>query len=113
MMLVGVDQFDVLVELDVGGGDFALLVDGEQQGLRLAGVRLEHDLLEVQHDVGDIFHHALNGGELVHRAVNLDGGDGGAFEGGKQHAAQGVANGVAVTGFKRFGDELGVGFGGG
>ncbi len=53
------------------------------------------------------------GGELVHRAVDLDGGDGGAFQRGEQHAAQRVADGVAVTGFKRLGDELGVGFGGG
>ena len=50
--------------------------------------------------------------EFVLRAVDLDGGDGGAFERGEQHAAEGVADGVAVTGLKRLGDELGVGFGG-
>ena len=36
-VLVGIDQFDVLVELDVGGGDRAFLVDGEQQRLRRRG----------------------------------------------------------------------------
>ena len=51
-------------------------------------------------------------GEFVHRAVDLDRGDGGAFERGEQHAAERVADGVAVTGFKRLGDELGVGFSG-
>ena len=113
MCWVGIDQLDVLVELDVGGGDFAFLVDGEQEGLRVARVRLEEDLLEVQDDVGDIFDDALDGGEFVHGALDLDGGDGGAFQGGKQHAAEGVADGMAVTGFKGLGDELGVGFGGG
>ena len=38
MMLSGIDELEVLVELDIGGGDFAFLVDGEQQGLRVADV---------------------------------------------------------------------------
>ena len=112
-VLGGIDQLDVLVELDVGGGDFALFVDGEQEGLGIARVGLEQNLLEIQDDVRDILDHPVNGGEFVHRPVNLDGADGGAFQGGKQHAAERVANGMAVTGFKRFGDELGVGIGGG
>ena len=76
-------------------------------------MRLETELFQVQNDVGDVFHDAVDGGELVHRAVDLDGGDGRAFEGGEQHAAERVADGVAVTGFKRFSDEFGVGFRGG
>ena len=75
--------------------------------------RLEQDLLEVQDDVGDILDDAVDGGELVHRAIDLDGADGGAFEGGEEHAAERVADGVPVAGFKRLGDELGVGFRGG
>jgi hypothetical protein len=35
-VLLGVDQFEVLVQFDVAGGHVAFLVDGEQQGLRLA-----------------------------------------------------------------------------
>ena len=83
---------------------------------RVCGSRvwaLKQNLLEVQDDVGDILDDALDGGELVHRALDLDGGDGGAFQRGKEHAAKGVADGVAVTGFKGLGDELGVGFSGG
>ena len=30
-VLLRVDEFEVLVELDVAGGDFAFLVDGEQK----------------------------------------------------------------------------------
>ena len=101
MMLVGIDQLNVLVGLDVGGGDGAFLVDREQQGLFVAAVRLELDFLQVQNDVGHVFDDAFDGGEFVHRAVDLDRGDGRAFERGEQHAAEGVADGVAVTGFKR------------
>ena len=113
MCCFGIHQLDVLVELDIGGGHFAFLVGGEQQGLRIAGVGFEQNLLQVQNDVGDVFHHAVDGGEFVHRAVDFDRGDGGAFQRGEQHAAERVADGVAVTGFKRLGDEFGVGFGGG
>jgi hypothetical protein len=76
-------------------------------------VGLELDFLQVQDDVGHVLDHAVNGGEFVHGAIHLDGGDGRAFERGEQHAAQRVADGVAVTGFKRVGDEFGVGFRGG
>ena len=74
---------------------------------------LNRTFFRFKHDVGDILDDAVNRGELVHGAVDLDGGDGRAFERGEQHAAQRVADGVAVAGFKRFGDEFGVGFGGG
>ena len=112
-VLGGINQLDILIELDVGSGDFALFVDREQESLRITRVGLEKNLLEIQHNIRDIFHHAINSGELVHRPVDFDRGDGGAFQGGKQHAAERVANGMAVTGFKRLGNELGVGIGGG
>ena len=90
------------------------LVDVEEEDARLAVGELEEDLLEVEHDVGDIFDHAGKRGEFMHGAFELDAGDGGAFQRGKEHAAQGVAEGVAVAGLKGFGDELGVvAFGGG
>ena len=72
--------------------------------------RLEFHLLEIEDDVGDVFDHAGEAGEFVWRAFDAHGGDGGAFEGGEQDAAEGIADGVAVTGFKRLGDEFGVGF---
>ena len=79
-MLGGVDQLNVLVELDVSGGDCTLFVDGEQKGLRISRVRLEQNLLEIQDDISDVLDHSINGGEFVHRPVNLDGADGGAFQ---------------------------------
>jgi hypothetical protein len=112
-VLGGVDQLNVLVELNVSGGDFAFFVDGEQQGLRISRVRLEQNLLEIQDDIGDVLDHSINGGEFVHRPINLNGADSGAFQRGKQHAPERVANGIAVTGLKRLGNKLGVGISGG
>ena len=113
MCWFGIHQLDVLVELDVAGGNFAFLVDREQQGLGFAVVGLEKNLFEVQHDIGDVFDNAVDGRELVHRAVHLDGADGRTFQRREQDPAQRVADRVAVAGFKRLGDELGVGFCGG
>ena len=42
------------------------------------------------------------------RRPDLDGGDRRAFQRGEQHAAQGVADRVAVSGLKRFSDKLAV-----
>ena len=59
--------------------------------------------------VDDIADDADDGGKLMHRAIDLDGGDGGAFQRGKEHATEGVSDGVAVPGFKGIGDEFGIG----
>ena len=57
-VLVGIDQFVILDELDVGGGHFAFLVHGERELARFVIGRLEFHLLQVQHDVGHILDHA-------------------------------------------------------
>ena len=44
-------------------------------------------------------------GELVHDAVDLDGGDGGALQRRQQHAAQGVAERHAEAALERLGDH--------
>jgi len=70
---------------------------------------LAHDV-DVLLLVGDIFDHSLDGGKLVHGAIQFDRGDRSAFERREQHAADRVSNGVAVAGFKRLSDEFCVCF---
>ena len=41
----------------------------EAQGDRLVAVADEHDVLQVQDDVGDVFDHTADGVELVERVV--------------------------------------------
>src|SRR5699024_2703902 len=66
------------------------------------------DVLDVQNDLGDVFFHALDGGELVEHSVDADGGDGGTGDGGEQGPAQGVTQGVAEAGLEGFDDETGT-----
>ena len=55
-----------------GGEHFPVLIDREQQRLRIARVRLEQDFLEIQDDVGDVLDDTFDGGELVHRPIHFD-----------------------------------------
>ena len=91
--LVGVEDLDTGVELDVAGGDRAFLGHVEEQDARVAVREFEEDLLEVEDDVGDIFRDAGQRAEFMDGALELDAGDGGAFQRGEEHAAQRVTEG--------------------
>jgi hypothetical protein len=79
----------------------------ERNPLGAFGMHAQRDLLHVQHDVGDIFTHALDGRELMQHAFDLDRGDGGALQRRQQHAAQRIAQGQTEAAFQRFGDDGG------
>ena len=86
-----------------------VLLDGDDAG-RIAVV-LHHQRLDVEHDVGHVLEHAGDRGELVLGAANLDLRDGAAFQAGKQHAPQAVADRRAEAALERLGDEFAVGAG--
>ena len=67
----------------------------------VVGDCLEHQALHVQHDVGDVFDDAFGGGELMLHAIDLDGSGLGAVQRGQQHAAQGIAQRVAIAALER------------
>src|SRR5450432_4067979 len=54
---------------------------------------IHHEALDVENDVGDIFHHARQAGEFMLRALEADMRYRGAFKGRKQNAPQAVAHG--------------------
>jgi hypothetical protein len=99
--VVGVQDLDLVVDLDVPRADLTrpLLVDADELGLGAVG--LDHDLLEVQHDVGDVFDDVRHRGELVERAVDLHGRDGRALKRGEQHATKAVAQRDAEAALER------------
>src|SRR5438874_10421241 len=90
-----VENLDVGISFDHAGGDDAGLAGAQVQRLGALTVQLEGNLLEVEDDIGSVLNHAGNGLELVQHAFDLDGGDGRAFDGRKQHTAKRVANGGA------------------
>ena len=68
-------------------------------------VGADDDFLEVQDDVGDVFDDVGHRGELVQRAVDLDGGDRRALQRRQQHAAQRVAERDAEAALERLAHE--------
>src|SRR5207253_9710515 len=63
---------------------------------------------DVQDDVGDVFHHAGDGADLMANALNLHACDGAAFKAGRQNAAQAVADRHAEAALVRLRDKLTV-----
>ena len=92
MCAVGVEDLDVRILLEVGGGDDTGALLLEVEGLRPAAVQLERDLLEVEDDVRHVLDDALEGRELVENAFDADGGDGRSLDRGEQDAAERVTD---------------------
>jgi hypothetical protein len=66
----------------------------------------EHDVLQVEEDVGGVLGDALDGRELVELGVLADVGDGRPRDRGQQGAAERVAEGVAEPGLEGADGEL-------
>ena len=96
-----VEDLHVRGQLDVARGDVGRAACVEAQGDGLLRVDGEHEILEVQDDVGDVFLHPGDGGELVQGVVEADLGDGCAGDRRQQRAAQRVAQGVPEAGLER------------
>ena len=84
---------------------FARAGGRQRQALRAFAVHTQGKLLHVQHDIGDVFPHALDAGEFMQHAVDLHSGHRGALQRGQQHAAQRVAKGHAEAALQRLGDD--------
>jgi hypothetical protein len=83
-----VQHREIGVFLDHGRGHDAGLLRVERDGLGLIGVQLQRHLLQIEDDVGGVLHHAGDGAELVQHALDLHGGNRGAFDGTQQGAPQ-------------------------
>ena len=106
--VVGIDDLDVVVRLDVGGRDGAFARLGEAQHDVVAVVQLQHHALQVQQDVDDVFLHAVERRVLVQHAGDLHLGRRVAGHRRQQHAAKRVAERVAVAALERLHHDLGV-----
>ena len=103
-----IQDLDAVDELDVPRGDHARAALGERQGGGLHGVHADRDVLEVQQEVDHVLLQALDGGVLVQHAIDFHLGDRVTRDGRQQHAAQGVAEGVAVATLQRLDHDLGA-----
>ena len=96
-----VEDLDVGRALDVTSGDGGRATCVEAQVDRLVGGRGEHDVLDVQDDVGDILDDTRDGVELVKGFVEPHGRDRRAGNRRQEGATQRVAERVAEAGLER------------
>src|SRR5690606_21453530 len=106
--MIGIDDLDVVRQLDVSGRDDALAFLAQDQRDVIAVVQLEYHALQVQEDVDDIFAHAGDGGVFVHDTRDLHLGRGIAGHGREQDAAQRIAQRMAVAALERLHDHARV-----
>jgi hypothetical protein len=64
---------------DLAGGDGTGALSFQRHALGAVRVHAERQLLDVEDDIDHILAHALDGGEFMHHAVDLHGGDSGAL----------------------------------
>src|SRR4051812_42104557 len=102
---VGIEHDDVAHGLDVAGGDDARSGLLDDHALGAFALHLDRDVLDVEHDVGDVLTDARDRGELVQHAVDVHRLHCRALERGQQDAAQRVAERLAEAALERFGDD--------
>ena len=105
---LGGQALEVRILLDVARRHLTGLADVENERLRLVGVELERNALEVEDQIGRILDDARQRGELVQYTVDLDGGDRRALDGRQQNAAHGVPDGHCKATLERLREELAV-----
>ena len=103
-----VEDLDVGVLFEVGGGDDAGPLLLEVEGLGALAVQLERDLLEVEDDVRHVLDHALEGREFMEDAFDADGGDGRPFDRREKHAPERVTDRRTEAALERLGNETPV-----
>jgi hypothetical protein len=103
-----IEDLDVGILLEVGGGDDARAALLEIEGLRALAVKLEGDLFDVEDDVGHVLDDAGEGRELVEHALHPHRADGCTLDGGEQDAAERVTDRRAEAALERLGDETPV-----
>ena len=68
--VLGVDDFHIVRSLDVGRRDGAFALFAQHQRDFVAVVKAENHALQVEHDVDDVFLHAVDGRVLVQNACD-------------------------------------------
>ena len=70
-VVIGLQNLHVGIGRDVGGRNFAGAANGKREHLRLVGVQFDRKTFEVEQQVGGVFDHARDRGELVKHPVDF------------------------------------------
>ena len=90
---------------DVGGSDRTRALLAQIHDHRLVVLTGDDQALDVEDDLGDVFLHTGDRGELVEHAVHAQARHGRTRDAREQGAAQGIAQRVAEARFERLNDE--------
>src|SRR5262249_47718307 len=96
-----VEYREIRIFLDLRRGDRTGLLDVDIDRLGQVGVQLDGHLLQVEDDVGGIFHYAGNRRELVQHSFDLNRGDCCTFNRTEQRTPQRISYRRAPTALKR------------
>ncbi len=107
-MQVAVEDVDLAGRGDEVRGDLTRTLTTEEDLDRRVTRAAQHQLLEVEDDVGHVLLDTLDGAELVQHALDAHAGHRGAGDGRQQGAAQAVAQRVAKPWLQRLDAERGT-----
>src|SRR5580658_4416966 len=102
---VFIQNLDIRICFDHARCDHTRLIGAQIDGFGRVAAELEGNLLQVQDDVGGVLDHSGDRLEFVQYAFDLYRGDCCAFDRGKQHTPEGVADGRAESAFEWLGPE--------
>jgi hypothetical protein len=107
-MSVGIDHFDTGGNLEITRSHLAGAFGRQVQRLGVMPFHADHNPLDVEDDVDDVFDYARDGGELMLDTLDLYRGNRGTRNTGEQGAAERVTERVPETRFQRFDDDSGT-----
>ncbi len=102
---LGVHHLDVAGRGDHARGDLGRAGRRKLEALGPLALHAQRDLLDVEHDVGDILANAGQRREFVQHVLDLDRGHRRTLQRREQHATQRVAERQAEATLERLGDE--------
>ena len=105
-MEIAIQDADVGGTVDITGGHRAGALRVETECDCLFCVGTNHDVFEIENDVGDIFNDAADGVELVERVIKPNHGDRCAWHRGQEGTTERVSECVAKARLKWLDNEL-------
>ena len=107
-MQVRVEDLHASRRGDIRSGYLARSLLAQVHKHRLILLRRDHELLQVQNDLGNVFLHTGNGGELVKNAVDANRSHGRTGNRRKQGPPKRIADRVTESGLERLNNKLGA-----
>ena len=108
---IRIQDLHVRIGFDASAQHLARIGCPESDGAKVTVVEFQGDLLEVENDVGGVFHDTGDRAEFMGDALNTNRRDRGALDRAQQSPPNGIADGGAESTLKRLRGEPAIGGG--